>query len=460
MIRVLVADEDPAFRRSVAEALRLAHFDVVESSTIAEAAAELEKTSFDLLLIEPGQTGEEAIEALRPLVARLNHLSVVVVTAHGSRVGALEALRFGTQGYLVKPIPPELVLQKIRELLHRRPAAESRPTERGPAASEGGRTGLVGTSPAMRDLEQTILKVAPTEATVLIAGETGTGKDLVARAIHHHSPRREQPFVTINCSAIPEQLLESQLFGHVRGAFTGASRDHAGLFETAGRGTIFLDEIGEMPLALQPKVLRAVEARELTPLGSTSPVPITARIVAATHRDLRTMTESGQFRKDLYYRLSTIEISIPPLRTRPEDVEPLAQHLLVRFAGNARRSAPSLTPAARALLEQYEWPGNVRELANLIERALILNLGSSIDAKDFPKILTPVSMPPSGDLRMARDAFERLFIRRVIGLCAGDKLKAAKVLGIGIASLYRKLGSGASATPKPTNGRPRRSSNS
>jgi transcriptional regulator with PAS, ATPase and Fis domain len=309
----------------------------------------------------------------------------------------------------------------------------------------------------MRDLEQTILKVAPTEATVLIEGETGTGKDLVARALHHHSPRREQPFVTINCSAIPEQLLESQLFGHVRGAFTGASRDHAGLFETAGRGTIFLDEIGEMPLALQPKVLRAVEARELTPLGSTSPVAIAARIVAATHRDLRNMSESGQFRKDLYYRLSTIEIAIPPLRTRPEDVEPIARHLLDRFAGNTGRRAPILTPAARALLESYEWPGNVRELANLLERALILNLGSTIDAKDFPKILTPISIPPTGDLRRAREAFERLFIQRVIGLSGGDKVQAAKVLGIGIASLYRKLGS-ASASPKPSNGQPRRSS--
>ncbi|HLY08437.1 MAG TPA: sigma 54-interacting transcriptional regulator, partial [Planctomycetota bacterium] len=264
-------------------------------------------------------------------------------------------------------------------------------------------------------------------------------KELVARAIHRQSPRRDQPFVALNCSAIPESLLESQLFGHVKGAFTGADRDRQGFLESAGGGTIFLDEIGELPLALQPKLLRALDIREFLPLGSTDPLPLGARIVVATNRDLKAMVDSGQFRPDLYFRLSTIEIPIAPLRVRPEDIGVTARLLLSRIAQATGRSAPEFSPEALSALEQHDWPGNVRELSNVLERAMILNQGSTIGAEDLPKLVASSALPTTGTMRAARSAFERMFAGRVVDSCNGDKIRAARILEISLTSLYRKL---------------------
>jgi len=295
----------------------------------------------------------------------------------------------------------------------------------------------------MAELHRLILKVAPTDSTVLILGETGTGKELVARAIHHASPRKDRPFVAVNCGAIPETLLESELFGHLRGAFTGADRDKRGLFEVAGSGTIFLDEIGEMPLSLQPKVLRVLETREILRVGSTHPLKVSGRIVAATHRNLKQMVDQGLFRADLYYRLCVFEIEIAPLRSRVEDIDVIARNLLSRLSRAMNRPAPALDPAARAALEQYRWPGNVRELANVLERALILNDGGTIQLADFPGFLVTSKPSLEDDLKSARQAFERAHILRVLEKCTGDKRRAAELLGIDLSSLYRKLDEGA-----------------
>jgi two-component system response regulator AtoC len=439
MPRILLADDERDFRSAVAEALRNADHQVQECSTADEAIARIRKEAFDVLLTDLRMPGKSGMDLLREASQRMPDAILVVLTAYGSLETAIEALRIGAHDYMLKPLRIEALQHKIGLLLrHQQTEAENR-FLRGALETGSSPTGLVGKSPAMEQLHQLISKVAPTDSTVLILGETGTGKELVARAIHQRSPRADQPFVAVNCGAIPENLLESELFGHLRGAFTGADRDKRGLFEVAGTGTIFLDEIGELPLALQPKVLRVLETREILRVGSTQPLKVSGRIVAATHRDLKQMVEEGGFRPDLYYRLCVFEISIAPLRNRPEDIDDIAQRLLERLARGMGRPAPSLSPEARAALRQYRWPGNVRELANVLERALILNGGPTLQIGDLPGFLSTLKTVTEDDLKSARQDFERGHIRRVLELCGGDKRRAAERLGIDLSSLYRKL---------------------
>jgi two-component system response regulator HydG len=364
---------------------------------------------------------------------------LIVLTAYGSMESAIEALRLGAHDYMLKPLRFEALRHKIDLLLgHRETAAENR-LLRGAIATGISPNGLAGKSAALMETQRLIARVAPTDSTVLILGETGTGKELVARAIHKQSPRRDRPFVTVNCGAIAETLLENELFGHVRGAFTGADRDKRGLFEVAGSGTIFLDEIGELPLSLQPKILRVLENREILRVGSTAPIKISARITAATHRNLKQRAEEGAFRADLYYRLCVFEITIEPLRVRREDIGPIAQTLLERFAQAMNRPVPALGEGVLATLQQYHWPGNVRELANVLERAMILTEGPALELHDFPSFLNSSARQGEDDLKSARLTFERAHIRRVIEKCGGDKRRAAELLGIDLSSLYRKL---------------------
>jgi DNA-binding NtrC family response regulator len=435
--RVLVAERDDALRISLAEVLRARDTDVAECPGAAEALSRLKRERFDLILTDAAVKGMSRPDVLREIRSRVPEAVVVVVTDQGSIEGAVEAIRCGAQDYLAKPLSPGAVLQKLASLMRPTPAADGNGHPGAPA--DGSSTGLVGKSREMTELNRLILRVAPSESTVLIRGETGTGKELVARAIHRHSTRRDAPFIAINCSAIPETLLESQLFGHVRGAFTGADRDRQGFFESAGEGTIFLDEIGEMPLTVQPKLLRALDAREFLPLGSTDPLPVRARVVVATNRDLKAMVASGGFRQDLYFRLSTVEVPIAPLRARPEDIELTAQFLVHRAAREMNRAAPSFSPAALSALENYHWPGNVRELANILERALIMSQGPTIEAADLPKHLSSAILPTTGALKTATKAFERMFATRMVDACNGDKVRAAKMLEISLPSLYRKL---------------------
>jgi DNA-binding NtrC family response regulator len=439
MARILVVDDERDFRLSIAEALKLSGHDVQQAGTAEEALLLLRKDGVDVVLSDLRMPGRSGIELLKEISEKQPDAIRVVLTAYGSLETAIEALRLGAHDYMLKPLRIEALQHKIGLLLrHRDAIAENRHLRR-VAETASSPTGLVGQSPSMKETHRLISRVAPTDSTVLILGETGTGKELVARAIHHQSPRRESPFVAVNCGAIPEALLESELFGHVRGAFTGADRDKRGLFEVAGAGTIFLDEIGEMPLSLQPKVLRVLESREILRVGSTSPVRVAARIVAATHRDLKRMVDEGMFRSDLYYRLCVFEIALAPLRLRPEDLGDIARALLERFARSMNRPVPVLGDGVLRALEQHRWPGNVRELANVLERTMILTEGTAIEQHDLPGFLDPAPLPSEDDLKSARASFERSHIRRVLERCGGDKRRAAELLGIDLSSLYRKL---------------------
>ncbi len=439
MARILLADDERDFRVAVAEALRAGGHEVVQAGTADEASSVLAREGFDVLLTDLRMPGRSGMELLREASSKLPDAILIVLTAYGSMESAIEALRIGAHDYMLKPLRLEALRLKIDRLLeHRDTAAENRLLRRA-MESASLSSGLVGTSSALSEVRRLIAKVAPTDSTVLVLGETGTGKELVARAIHQQSPRKDRPFVAVNCGAIAETLLESELFGHVRGAFTGADRDKRGLFEVAGGGTIFLDEIGELPLSLQPKILRVLEGREILRVGSTTPLKVTARIVTATHRDLKQRSETAAFRSDLYYRLCVFEIPLPPLRSRPEDIGPIVRTLLERFAKSMVRPVPELGEGVLAMLQHYHWPGNVRELANVLERAMILSEGQTLGANDFPEFLGNGVRPGEDDLKTARLAFERAHIRRVIEKCGGDKRQAAELLGIDLSSLYRKL---------------------
>jgi DNA-binding NtrC family response regulator len=302
---------------------------------------------------------------------------------------------------------------------------------------------MIGESPAMKAVLARVDRVASLPSHVLVTGESGTGKDLVARAIHERGVRAKAPFVPINCAAIPETLLESELFGHVKGAFTGAVDNKEGLLKTAGEGTIFLDELGEMPLPIQAKLLRAIESREIQPLGSTRRVQIQARIVVATNRDLRADVQAGRFREDLYYRLAVVEIRVPPLRDRREDIPLLANHFVRKYARELGRNVRGISREALALLTGHDWKGNIRELSNAIEGAVIFAPGEEIAPADLPdpvRAATPRDPEYSMNLREATAEFERAHILRVIEQCGGNKRQAARHLGLGVTSLYRKLG--------------------
>jgi DNA-binding NtrC family response regulator len=389
----------------------------------------------------PGSTG---IELLERLAATSPETMVMLMTAHGELDTAIAALRLGAVDYLQKPFRHEELIAKVQRLAeHRRLVLENRNLRRN-LDSTGPRT-LVGDGPAMQRVLATVDRVASLPTHVLITGESGTGKDLVARAIHSRGGRSKAPFVPINCAAIPEALLESELFGHVKGAFTGATEHKEGLLRTAGDGTVFFDELGDMPLLLQAKLLRAIESREIQPVGSTRRVQMQARVVAATHRDLRTEAQAGRFREDLYYRLAVVEIHVPPLRERREDIAPLVTHFVERYAREFGRPVRGVAHDALQLLAGHEWRGNVRELSNAIERAVIFASGEQITAADLPdpvQAATPRAplTTDSPDLREAVAEFERQHILRVIEQCDGNKRKAARLLGLGVTSLYRKLG--------------------
>ncbi len=445
MARILVTDDETDFRRSLAAALRGAGHDVAEGASGDEAIDRLQRETYDLVMSDLRMPGPDGLKVLREAAGRLPDCLFVVMTAYGSLESAIEALRIGVHDYLVKPMSLRAILQKVELLLKYQATVAENRVLRAALEIDMPPTGLVGGSNAMREVHRRIAKVAGTDSTVLILGETGTGKELVAKAIHSASPRHGQPFVAVNCGSIPDALLESELFGHVRGSFTGADRDKRGLFEVAGGGTIFLDEVGELPLPLQPKLLRALEAGQVLPVGATVPVKVRARIVAATNRALAAVVAQGGFRPDLYYRLNVFEIRIAPLRDRPEDIRETAQHLLGRLATRLHRPAPTLDPEALRALEGYRWPGNVRELANVLERALILSEESRIQAEDLqirsedPAGAAESAPGRTDDLAQARCLFERAHVRRVLEKHAGSRTQAAKALGISLASLYRKL---------------------
>jgi two-component system NtrC family response regulator len=449
MANVLIVDDDPAMRESLCEALTdLGHAPQTAASG-REALAAL-SGMVDAVLLDLKMPGMDGIEVLRRIRSQESPPAVVVLTAFASAENTIEAMRLGAFDHLTKPIGRDELKSLLERLLpRRRPVA---------GASKASLDTLIGSSEGMRRVQKAIGLAADSPSTVLILGETGTGKELVARALHVHSRRKDGPFIAVNCAAIPPDLLESELFGHVKGSFTGAASDRSGAFRDADNGTLFLDEIGDMPLAMQAKILRVLQERMLTPVGG-KPVRTTARVVTATHRDLPKLVAAGEFREDLYYRLNVVPIAIPPLRERPSDIVPLAEHFLSLSAASPQ-PLKQLSAGAIDKLARYSWPGNVRQLRNVIERACVLTRGHTIGADDIDTSAgedhpVPTELPLT-DLPAAVAQLEAAMIRKALDACAGNRAEAARRLNINRQLLYTKMQryglTGGEASENPTQG--------
>ncbi|MFQ5851873.1 MAG: sigma-54-dependent transcriptional regulator [Candidatus Binatia bacterium] len=442
MARILIADPDSSFREDLCESLGKEGFEVEGVGDGAAALEAVKRGSLELILSEVDLAGISGLDLLQEARDLSPRTLAVLISARPSLETAIGAIRQGAQDYLLKPISTKEVVDRILEIMGRRYHAEEVQFLRRRLARSYDFSGIIGKSKALERVLEVVKKVAPTQATVLISGDSGTGKELIARAIHANSDRKDKLFLPVNCGALPETLLESLLFGHMRGSFTGAFANQEGLFEKARGGTIFLDEIGEIPQHLQVKLLRALEAKEILPIGSTTPRRIDVRILAATNRDLMKEVEEGMFRDDLYFRLNVLEIHIPPLRERPEDVPVLVEHLIQKHNPGLKKNFKGAEGAVIRLLMSQTWKGNVRELDNVIEHTMILADGDWITVKDLPLSITGEEggVPPyTHDLKEALRQFEKQHIQRVLEQVNEDRKEAAHLLGISLSSLYRKI---------------------
>jgi len=448
-LQLLIVDDEPAIRQVVAAHLRKAGYPVEQAESGTAALQKLSKGDVDVALCDINMPDMGGIEVLRQARAAGIDTAFIMMTAYASVDTAIEAMKAGAVDYMIKPLNNEELqhrLSKVGDLRGLR--AENQVLRK--LVLGNSKEVFNFNSPAMREMERMTAKVAPTDSTVLITGESGTGKGVTASRIHQQSQRANAPFIPVNCGAIPENLVESEFFGHTRGAFTGADKARKGLFLEADQGTIFLDEIGELPLSLQVKLLHVIEQKEVRPVGSEHARRVNVRIIAATNRDLGEMVAQGKFRQDLFFRLSVFHIHIPPLRERRQDLPALVRFLLERSMqrlNNGRRL--SVDPAVEELLVNHDWPGNVRELENAIDRALIMADGDRITLADLPSQITRVAQPPRADegaqqqltgaLRESVRKYEAGLILRAIEEAGGDRRAAAQKLDIGLSSLYRKL---------------------
>jgi DNA-binding NtrC family response regulator len=437
---ILIVDDEPLIRGTLAEYLGQEKFRVTACASGEEALAQAADHRFDIALCDVQLPGIDGIELLDRLLRLSPETSVILITAYATVENAIEAFQRGAHDYLMKPIFLKEVLGKIHRLMAYRALSLENQWLRREISREFDFSRMAGRSPGMKAVFELIRKVAVTRSTVLLVGESGTGKELVARAIHHQSTNGDGRFVPLNCAAIPHDLLENQLFGHRKGAFTGADRDQSGVFAHAGPGTVFLDEISELPLGTQAKLLRAIEQKEVLPVGANEPVSIDARILAATNRELTKEIELGRFREDLYYRLNVVSIRIPPLRERREDIPELIEFLLAKQARQLGRKFTGVAHDAMQILLACPWKGNVRELENVLQRAVILGDGPLVTLEDLPPDLAPSPGDPAAvdDLGEALTRFEKLHIERLLRQCP-DKKEAARRLGMGLSSLYRKI---------------------
>jgi len=444
--RILIAEDDARARDYLGALLRDEGYAVETAADGTEAWRLLEEGGFDGLLLDVQMPGKDGLTILRDLQALAQPPAVLVMTAYGSSSVAIEAMTLGAYDYLTKPLHfDELLIQLARAVAARAEALELE-AYRWDARVEDEHPALVGSGPAMQGVYKLVGQVAPTGSTVLIRGESGTGKELVAQALHVHSARRDRPLVSVSCAAIPETLLEAELFGHEKGAFTGAMGRRRGRFELAEGGTIFLDEIGELSGATQVKLLRVLQDRVIERLGSEQSTKLDVRIIAATNRDLEQAVREGAFRKDLYYRLNVVTIAIPPLRERREDVRELAEHLLRKLARERRLAPGELTAGAVERLQAYDWPGNVRELEHALERALILSHGGHI-ASEHLALSTATAgasgpfdgVPLEKGMHAAVAELERRLIERALAAAGGNRSRAAQILRINRRLLYDKL---------------------
>jgi DNA-binding NtrC family response regulator len=440
MPNILVVDDEKSIQDSLRWAFEKEDWHVVTAGCASEGLAHLDAQDFDVVVSDillPDVSGLEILQRARTLRSAP---AVMLITAYATVDTAIEALRRGAVDYVRKPFRLEDLRFRVKRLLQERGATSRR--RPGSTTRPAPDRAIIGSSQAITAVRVKIARCATSTSNVLITGESGTGKELVARAIHAASPRRDEPFVAVNCGAIPEPLFESQLFGHARGAFTGAVQANPGLFVTARRGTLVLDEVGEMPPALQVKLLRVIEDKEVWPVGATTPISIETRIIASTNRDLRADVTTRRFREDLFYRLNTVHVAVPPLRERRHDIPLLVEHFIARFNGHLGRNVHSVMPDALELLVNCEWRGNVRELEHVIESAMTSGEGDAITAQDLPPDLR--AERGDGSLREAMRRFERQHILDVLNQSDFDKREAARRLGLSVASLYRKLGAPAS----------------
>jgi DNA-binding NtrC family response regulator len=449
---LLLVDDEGAFRRAVADFLEGVGFEVTQASSVAEALDRLEGFAFDVLLTDLRLPDGDGTEVLEAACSRYPDIVVIVVTGHGSIRAAVEAIRRGAADFVTKPFQLDELQLALDRALERQALKAENTFLRQQLRDRYKLDQLVGRSTKMQELFTLLETVAPTSSTILVTGETGTGKELVARAIHALSRRSQERFVALNCGAIPDALLEAELFGHVRGAFTGAVANRVGRFELANRGTLFLDEIGTMPAPLQAKLLRALQQREVERLGEGRPVPVDVRVVAATNADLAQMVEQGTFREDLYYRLNVIPLHLPPLRERREDIPLLVRHFLTVLgeqAVPARRDVVFSQEAMRRLMA-YDWPGNIRQLENTVERALALSpQRTQIDVSVLPAEIRgdvddarpiPLALPEGGfDLDWTLATVERGFVQQALTRTEGNRSRAAGLLGVKRTTLVEKV---------------------
>ncbi|MEZ5990216.1 MAG: sigma-54 dependent transcriptional regulator [Planctomycetota bacterium] len=433
--RVLLVEDERAQREPLARFLQRSGHEVVEARTGEEGLEELRRHAFAVLVTDLRLPGIDGLELIRRARDLDEDCGLLLITAYASVESAIEALRLGAHDYILKPLILDEVATKVGRLIEQRELRRENARLRAALQRGAGPADdLVADSKAMGEVVAWVRRAASTRATVLVLGETGVGKEVVARAIHAAGPQAAEPFLAVNLAALPVAMVESELFGHERGAFTGAERRREGLLRAAGEGTVFLDEIAELPLEVQPKLLRALEAREVFPLGSDRPVPFQARLIAATHRDLARRVDERRFREDLYYRLNILRIVVPPLRERPEDVPGLVRHLLGRSPGGR---GVEVSPEAMRALCGHRWRGNVRELANVLERARILAVEGRIDLPQLPEDVR--GQEDGLSLQLAVDRFERGYIAMALELCQGNRQQAARELGISEATLYRRI---------------------
>ena len=443
-IKILVADDEPSHRQMIEAVLAAEGYEVTQAEDGQAAISAIEDRFYDLVIMDIRMPNVDGIQALQKIKQISPDIPVIIMTAYASVGTAVDALKSSAYDYLIKPLDIEELKILVAKALHHHQLEQENIYLKERLNDRFDFSNIIGHSPAMKKLFETMALVAPSEATVIIVGESGTGKELIANAIHQNSPRKDRPFIKVNCAALPETLLESELFGHEKGAFTGAIARKQGRFQLAHKSSIFLDEIAEMAPATQAKILRVLQEREFEPVGSTQTIKVDTRVIAATNKNLEEEIREGRFREDLYYRLNVVTVDVPPLHLRREDIPILADFFLKPYAEKNRRLIKGFTPRATDLLMRYDWPGNVRELENIIERAVIMSRGEVITPMEFPNDIqeldeelkdSQINLTPGRSLKEV----EKAMILRTLEETGGNRTHAAKILGITRRTLQLRL---------------------
>jgi DNA-binding NtrC family response regulator len=439
---ILVIEDDPKMRKAITTIMRKQGYEVTAAADGETGLNQARENEFDLAIVDLKLPGMDGIEVLKALKSKDKKISVIMITAYATIDSAVDAMKQGAEDYIPKPFNLEEIRLVVGKVMEKQVLLLRNRYLQGQLRKWSKFGDIIGESPGIKGVLETVSKVAPSKTTILIYGETGTGKELIARAIHFNSPRAEGVFLPVNCGALSENLLESELFGHVKGAFTGAISDKRGLFEIADKGTVFLDEVGDISPGLQQKLLRVLEEGEIQPVGGTKRAKVDVRIVAATNKNLEEMVRQGKFREDLFFRVNVVPIHLPPLRERRGDIKPLALHFLAEFCEENHKAITSISPEVMDVFTKYDWPGNVRELKNVIERAVLLETSDTITTRYLPErmLISPdeETAKSAEDLRTLEE-MSKAYIKEVLQKTDGNKTQAAEILGINRTSLWRMM---------------------